>query len=145
MQSEVSKSRTQEVGSHTTSIFRSFSASAVSSSSQSSSSKNKIEPPSIGQGSKSDSKLQPLLSAGKGWPSAKQVARLSVHSNSSAMSADTTTSLNTEYRGPIIPPSTDKNYRRRTIILCFDGTGDQYVISPSLTNFQADIITANKV
>ncbi|KLO20166.1 hypothetical protein SCHPADRAFT_32706 [Schizopora paradoxa] len=35
-------------------------------------------------------------------------------------------SLNTDYKGPVIPPSTKERRKQRTLILCFDGTGDQF-------------------
>ena len=35
-------------------------------------------------------------------------------------------SLNTDYQGPVIPPSTKERRKNRTIVLCFDGTGDQF-------------------
>jgi sRNA-binding regulator protein Hfq len=35
-------------------------------------------------------------------------------------------SLDTHYDGPVIPPSTKERKRRRTVVLCFDGTGDQF-------------------
>jgi len=35
-------------------------------------------------------------------------------------------SLNTDYKGPVIPPSTKERRKQRTLVLCFDGTGDQF-------------------
>ncbi|EJD05526.1 uncharacterized protein FOMMEDRAFT_103603 [Fomitiporia mediterranea MF3/22] len=54
-----------------------------------------------------------------------------MQSQTSAFSTDTSLSLNTEYRGPLIPPSHDRSYRHRTIVLCFDGTGDQFDLDNS--------------
>ena len=45
----------------------------------------------------------------------------------STASDTTSLSLNTEYTGPIIPPASDTRYcDRRTLIVCFDGTGDEF-------------------
>ena len=62
---------------------------------------------------------------GKKWP--PQVVRVSgsARSETSNVSSDTSRSLKTNYTGPIIPPSHDKTFRGRTVVLCFDGTGDQ--------------------
>ncbi|THH07892.1 hypothetical protein EW145_g3071 [Phellinidium pouzarii] len=62
------------------------------------------------------------------WP---RPPHLSVTSNRSAMSTDTAQSLNTEYHGPVIPPYHDKAFRGRTLVLCFDGTGDQFDLDNS--------------
>ncbi|KAH8119720.1 hypothetical protein DFH11DRAFT_1500290 [Phellopilus nigrolimitatus] len=35
-------------------------------------------------------------------------------------------SLDTQYKGPVIPPSTKSRKKHRTLVLCFDGTGDQF-------------------
>lgn len=35
-------------------------------------------------------------------------------------------SLDTEYKGTIIPPSSKARHKHRTLVLCFDGTGDQF-------------------
>ena len=35
-------------------------------------------------------------------------------------------SLDTHYRGAVIPPSTRERKKDRTLVLCFDGTGDQF-------------------
>lgn len=35
-------------------------------------------------------------------------------------------SLDTEYKGSIIPPSSKARHKQRTLVLCFDGTGDQF-------------------
>ncbi|KAL5498608.1 hypothetical protein ACEPAH_1962 [Sanghuangporus vaninii] len=40
-------------------------------------------------------------------------------------------SLNTGYHGPIIPPNSDRSFRRRTLVVCFDGTGDQFDLDNS--------------
>ena len=37
----------------------------------------------------------------------------------------TQNSLDTNYRGPLIPP-TSPEHKFRTLVLCFDGTGDQF-------------------
>lgn len=37
-----------------------------------------------------------------------------------------TISFDTEYKGPTIPPSTKERHKHRTLVLCFDGTGDQF-------------------
>ncbi|KAI5116598.1 hypothetical protein M0805_006776 [Coniferiporia weirii] len=58
-------------------------------------------------------------------------AHLSVQSEKSGLSVDTSTSLDTEYRGPIIPPEQDKMFSGRNLILCFDGTGDQFDLDNS--------------
>ena len=45
----------------------------------------------------------------------------------STASDATSLSLNTEYKGPIIPPACDKEYcDARTLVICFDGTGDEF-------------------
>lgn len=77
------------------------------------------------------SKMSAIVDAsliGKKWPPhhVRVSTTTSVASDLSSAS-DTSRSLRTEYTGPIIPPLQDKSYRRRTIVLCFDGTGDQCV------------------
>ncbi|KAH8118157.1 hypothetical protein DFH11DRAFT_1687160 [Phellopilus nigrolimitatus] len=57
---------------------------------------------------------------------ASRPALANVRSTTSALSTDTSTSLNTEYHGPVIPPNQNGNHRNRTLVLCFDGTGDQF-------------------
>ncbi len=52
--------------------------------------------------------------------------RVSVMSTRSTTSVDTSMSLNTEYNGPIIPPVNDAHLKRRTVVICFDGTGDEF-------------------
>lgn len=37
-----------------------------------------------------------------------------------------TYSLDTDYKGSVIPPSTKERRKHRTLVLCFDGTGDQF-------------------
>lgn len=57
--------------------------------------------------------------------------RVSVMSTMSTTSVDTATSLNTEYNGPIIPPTSDTHYKHRTVVICFDGTGDEFDLNNS--------------
>jgi hypothetical protein len=62
-------------------------------------------------------KLQAPLRAGRA------ISSLSAHS----VNSDNSLSLHTEYTGPIIPPESDTRYcDRRTLVLCFDGTGDEF-------------------
>ncbi|KAL5514281.1 hypothetical protein ACEPAG_2369 [Sanghuangporus baumii] len=59
--------------------------------------------------------------------------RISMQSDISDLSIDSSPSrsLNTGYHGPIIPPNSDRSFRRRTLVVCFDGTGDQFDLDNS--------------
>ncbi|KAI5114823.1 hypothetical protein M0805_005238, partial [Coniferiporia weirii] len=60
------------------------------------------------------------------FPSPSSQARSAEPSSSSAPGQMKQTSLDTGYKGPVIPPSTKERRKHRTLVLCFDGTGDQF-------------------
>ena len=51
---------------------------------------------------------------------------LTANTNGSRPKMGKERSLNTHYDGPVIPESTKQRRKHRTIVLCFDGTGDQF-------------------
>lgn len=58
--------------------------------------------------------------------------RLRISSASASVhSVDTAASLSTEYHGPVIPRADDPAHKCRTLVLCFDGTGDAFDLDNS--------------
>ncbi|KLO10064.1 hypothetical protein SCHPADRAFT_878628 [Schizopora paradoxa] len=105
-----------------------------------------VSSPSQLESGHQESSLQFLPSSTHSSPGLKHVSLPKVHdvpghrdlrqlrlnvSTLSTTSVDTATSLNTEYNGPLIPPTSDSHFKHRTVVICFDGTGDEFDMNNS--------------
>lgn len=75
--------------------------------------------------------LHPFPSTGLAKLHARRLRISSASASASVHSVDTAASLSTEYHGPVIPRADDPAHKCRTLVLCFDGTGDAFDLDNS--------------